>query len=101
LSGSTTRRLVKKLSRDIPTIRGQKVTWREDAIYPCTGFWRIRRAQLDVMSWTATAFNENGLCIWNGGCWETMTECLKADKLHIYGRHFDTISPDPESEIDE
>lgn len=94
----TTRdRLARLLNKCIPDINGELVVWRADALYPCRGFWRIRRVQMDVMSWTATAYRASKPTVsaWNGGCWETMTECLKAGAVHIYGRHMDTIAPGP------
>lgn len=105
MAGSTTKRLVKMLNRCIPEIYGQKVTWDETHIYPCRGFWRIRRVQMDVMSWEASARNETGRIVWNGGCWETMTECLKAGQIHIHfmtgwgrGRSDSWLTPDPPKE---
>lgn len=83
------------LNRCIPEIRGLAVEWRPEALYPCRGFWRIRRVQMDVMSWEATAYLKTGSknpC-WNGGCWETMTECLQSGGVHIYGFRGDTIAP--------
>lgn len=92
--------MAKLLNRCIREIKGQKVVWRPDSIYPCTGFWRIRRVQMDVMSWTASAYPVDGKHpIWNGGCWETMTECLKAGEVHIYGMYGDTIAPGPYKEV--
>jgi hypothetical protein len=90
--------MAKLLNKCIPEIRGQKVEWRADSIYPCLGFWRIRRTEMDVMSWSASAYNEKGQCVWNGGCWETITQCLKAGQVHITGMYHDTISPDPEDD---
>lgn len=99
MAGSTRIRLAKLLNRCIPTINGRSVVWRADSLYPCRGFWRIRRMQMDVMSWEASAYDRDrpDQCVWNGGCWETMTECLKANRIHIYGRRMDTLSPDKEA----
>lgn len=88
------------LNRCIPEVYGQKVTWDESHVYPCRGFWRIRRVQMDVMSWEASARNESGRIVWNGGCWETMTECLKAGEVHLYGQRMDTIGPGPYKEYE-
>lgn len=85
-------RLARLLARDLPIVRNTPVIWRADHIYPCTGFWRIRRVEMDVMSWTATALDKNGNCVWNGGCWETITECLKAGRVEL-STATDTISP--------
>lgn len=96
--GSTRIRLAKMLNRCIPEMEnGTKIVWRPESIYPCRGFWRIRRKQMDVMSWEATAYHAvTGQVMWNGGCWETMTECLKAGEVHVYGSlRMDTIAPGP------
>lgn len=89
---STRDRLVKLLQRDIPEYRGRKIVWKPEALYPCRGFWRIRRTEMDVQSWQATAFLADAPDRpWlTTGCWETMTECLKAGAVE-YAEETQTI----------
>lgn len=93
--GSTRQRLAKMLNRCLPEYAGIPIVWKPEAMYPCRGFWRIRRVQMDVMSWEATAYRRDkpDRPVWVGGCWETMTECLKAGAVHFYGQRMDTIGP--------
>lgn len=92
----TTRdRLAKLLNHCLTEWRGIPIICKAGALYPCRGFWRIRRVQMDVMSWEATAYRADkpDQPVWNGGCWETMTECLQAGSVHFYGQHGDMIGP--------
>lgn len=82
---STRIRLARLLNRCIPTINGVPVVWKAESLYPCRGFWRIRRSEVDVQSWQATAYNAaTGKSQWNGGCWETMTECLQRGAIYMH-----------------
>lgn len=94
-AGSTRIRLAKLLNRCLPEFHGVPIIWKAEALYPCRGYWRVRRNILDVQSWQATAYRADkpDQVFWTGGCWETMTECLKTGSVQFYGHHMDTIGP--------
>jgi hypothetical protein len=95
---SSRERLVKLLTAAVPEWRGRQIVWKPEAIYPCKGFWRIRRTEMDVQSWQATAFlADKPTQVWfTVGCWETITECLKAKRVGLSDEmNVQTIYPDP------
>ena len=66
------------------TDAGLEVRVEADNLTPATGSWRTD-VRLDVMSWKGTIDVKRddtwrSYCI---GSWDTMTECLRAKKLHV------------------
>lgn len=89
MSNQTQKKLATLLNHCIPTYRGLDVVWKGDAIFPARGIWRQKR--MDVQSWSAYCYH--GGKPWGMfGCWESMTECIKAGKVELC-KDGETIAP--------
>jgi len=58
------------------------VDCQPEDLQPAVGAWRTDR-RLDVYCWEVTTrWPDSERPFW-AGCWETMTECVKAGKVHL------------------
>lgn len=71
------------------------ILWRPENIYPARGWWRTSRESA-CYRWEAAAYfagrSERATAMMVG-CWNTIGECLQANRLEITGDHPKEVYP--------